>query len=396
MKKIVFITNLDVLGGTENNLVSIVTHPEFRSDFNCHIFSGTRPHPYFADRLAKAGVPTTQHNICLGTRAPGIMRNFIFNKYIKAVAPDIVVFWNHVAKSRQLEICKRLQIKTVFFERGTGWRNHDPVKIREFLSSVDVVISNSKAGEKMLELKWMHQGKCFVLPNAVRPEAMSRKNILRPKHVNRPLRLGVAARLVAYKGVASAVLAMQELMKKGIESSLDIVGDGPEASTLKDLCKKTGVQAHFQGAIQNMTSFYEHIDVLVCPSIREPFGTVVIEAQSMGCPVICSAVDGLPEIILHGKTGYAVEPVWRSEDYLEFVSNRQDMPELVFSPQANTLVSPKALAPKDIADAVLKVIQNPDRYRDMSRQAIEFALSSYNFDKYIIKLKDFLHQQSKL
>lgn len=395
MKKIVFITNLNVLGGTENNLVSIVTHPEFRSVFNCHIFSGTRPHPYFADRLTKAGVSITRHNTCLGVRAPGVTRNLIFSNHIKTVAPDFVVFWNHVAKSRQLEICKNNHAKTFFFERGTGWRSHDPQKVREFLSSVDIVLSNSYAGKKILELRWKHQGKCFVLPNAVRPEAAVPKGLIQEKHAGSPLRLGVAARLVAYKGAASAVLASRELEKKGVRSSLYIAGDGPEASSLKDLCKKLSVQAYFQGAVQDMTSFYNHIDVLICPSIREPFGTVVIEAQSMGCPVVCSAVDGLPEIVLHGKTGYVVEPAWSCEKYLEFVSNRQDMPEHVFSPGSDMLVSPRALAPEDIADAVIEVTRNPQKYQDMSRQAAEFALNNYNFEKYIMKLRDFLLQHGK-
>lgn len=52
-------------------------------------------------------------------------------------------------------------------------------------------------------------------------------------------------------------------------------------------------------------------DTLVIPSRYEGFGLTAIEAMSVGIPVIASNVGGLPEIVLHEKTGL----LFRSEDH---------------------------------------------------------------------------------
>ena len=44
------------------------------------------------------------------------------------------------------------------------------------------------------------------------------------------------------------------------------------------------------------------------PSRIEPFGLVALEAAQLGRPVVASAVDGLPEVVVHGETGLLVPP----------------------------------------------------------------------------------------
>ena len=45
------------------------------------------------------------------------------------------------------------------------------------------------------------------------------------------------------------------------------------------------------------------MDVLVVPSLQEPFGRVLLEAMAMGKPVIASRVGGMPEIVSDGESG---------------------------------------------------------------------------------------------
>ncbi|MCA9773040.1 MAG: glycosyltransferase family 4 protein [Myxococcales bacterium] len=50
------------------------------------------------------------------------------------------------------------------------------------------------------------------------------------------------------------------------------------------------------------------LDLLVMPSLREPFGRVLIEAMAAGTPAIGSRVDGVPEILDDGETGLMTPP----------------------------------------------------------------------------------------
>jgi len=50
------------------------------------------------------------------------------------------------------------------------------------------------------------------------------------------------------------------------------------------------------------------LDLFVLPSLREPFGIVIIEAQACGKPVVATSVGGIPEAMKDGETGILVKP----------------------------------------------------------------------------------------
>ena len=233
---------------------------------------------------------------------------------------------------------------------------------------------------------WGYQGECHVLHNALRPEIAKVEATPKSLPVNRPVRIGVAARLVAYKGVASVVLAMHELQKEGLEAELHVAGDGVEGDKLRTLARDLNVQAVFHGVRQDMTSFYKYIDILVVPSIREPIGTVAIEAQALGCPVLATAVDGLPEVIQHNLTGWVVKPSWDIRKYLGYTAQKKDIPSLVFYPHLDRLGQPLALDPRDIANLVLWVVKNKHCYSQLSENAINFVQENFKFNEYIDRI----------
>jgi glycogen synthase len=62
---------------------------------------------------------------------------------------------------------------------------------------------------------------------------------------------------------------------------------------------------------------YSHAAVFCCPSIYEPFGIINLEAMACEMPVVASAVGGIPEIVVHGETGYLVPLAQQAESPFE-------------------------------------------------------------------------------
>jgi glycosyltransferase involved in cell wall biosynthesis len=64
----------------------------------------------------------------------------------------------------------------------------------------------------------------------------------------------------------------------------------------------------FWGYRTDIPSILAQLDILVVPSLQEPFGKILIEGMAMKKPVIASSVGGIPEILVDGQTGILVPP----------------------------------------------------------------------------------------
>lgn len=157
------------------------------------------------------------------------------------------------------------------------------------------------------------KSKIEIIPNAVDTRLFSpgRKNLLGSKWaISRPVILFVG-RLVEDKGVKYLLRAFSEVVREIPDSKLVIVGKGPQEKELKKLQESLGLTCvFFLGAVETrfMPHIYAGCDVFVLPSVHEPFGNVVIEAMAAGRPVIGSYVGGMKDTIVHGVTGYHMQP----------------------------------------------------------------------------------------
>jgi N-acetyl-alpha-D-glucosaminyl L-malate synthase BshA len=110
------------------------------------------------------------------------------------------------------------------------------------------------------------------------------------------------------KRVSDVIRIFHEIHKK-VPSKLLLVGDGPDRSACELLVRELGIHEHvrFLGKQQELVPILSSSDLMLMPSQSESFGLAALEAMACGVPVISSSVGGLPELQVHGQTGYIAE-----------------------------------------------------------------------------------------
>jgi len=118
------------------------------------------------------------------------------------------------------------------------------------------------------------------------------------------------ARLRRVKGHRTALGAVAELGRRGVEVRLLLVGDGPDREALEGEVARLGIsgQVHFVGHCEDVAAVFGLADLVVIPSLADALPKVAIEALAAGVPVVASAVEGLRDVFTHGQDGLLVPP----------------------------------------------------------------------------------------
>jgi L-malate glycosyltransferase len=106
--------------------------------------------------------------------------------------------------------------------------------------------------------------------------------------------------------------AMEQVIKTHPNIYLTMAGQGSMTEALKNQARQLGIDDHvdFCGFVEHdqVYSFLSGHDILVMPSLQEAFGVAILEASAAGLPVIASDIGGVPEVLIHEKTGLLVPP----------------------------------------------------------------------------------------
>jgi len=94
-----------------------------------------------------------------------------------------------------------------------------------------------------------------------------------------------------------------------IPARLVMVGDGPDRAEAERLCRELGIcsDVRFLGKQTALQEILSASDLFLMPSQNESFGLSALEAMACGVPVLSTSVGGLPELNVHGQTGYISE-----------------------------------------------------------------------------------------
>lgn len=105
------------------------------------------------------------------------------------------------------------------------------------------------------------------------------------------------------------VLDIFDRVQQKVPAKLLLVGEGPDLPKIRCKIESLGLQdkVFFLGKQDQIAEVISMADVLLLPSEKESFGLVALEAMACGVPTIGSQAGGVPELVVHGSTGYLAE-----------------------------------------------------------------------------------------
>lgn len=168
--------------------------------------------------------------------------------------------------------------------------------------------------------------------------------------------LAIVANLHKHKDHAVMIRALPRIMDLFPSIQLLCIGeDRGQRRPLEHLAKDLEVDAHvhFIGHQDRIPELLRSVDLVIHPSLQEGFPNAVLEAMSCGKPVVASRVGGTVEAVVDGVTGILVEPG-----------------------DADAL-----------ADAVIKLLQDPERSRKMGLAGRERVLVLFSIDHAVAQLE---------
>lgn len=177
---------------------------------------------------------------------------------------------------------------------------------KSFLNQVDCVISISN----IVEQKWQAQiegvQNTYILGTGV-AYPVKIKQIPRTHKYN----IVFAGRLIERKGVLTLLEAFRRLSLQNQSIHLWILGDGPQKSDIMVRIRELGLekQTTLCGTVSNPADYFNFADISVFPSYeKDGLMGVVLEAMSVGSPVVTTIGSGSEDVITSGVNGYLVEP----------------------------------------------------------------------------------------
>lgn len=157
------------------------------------------------------------------------------------------------------------------------------------------------------------------------------------------------------KGMQYLIAALPKIIKEFPGIRLEIIGDGEYRRHLQNEVKKLKLKNYvkFTGFVPDPVKYLTRFDLYVQPSLSESFGLAMVQAMSVGLPVIATNTGGIPEVITEGKTGFLV----------------------------------KTKDPNALSDAILELLRHPSLAKKMGEMAQKDAKLRFDIKDMITELE---------
>jgi len=172
--------------------------------------------------------------------------------------------------------------------------------------------------------------------------------------------LGTVAAFAGHKDYPNLLNAFRLVKDKIANVKLCVVGDGQLKPEMEQLAQDLQVDDHviFTGFRENVGRYLKTFDIFVLASKKEGLGTSIIDALSVGLPVIATRTGGIIEVIENDVNGILVEP--KNSDLLA-----ETIIELIEDKEKRNRLSCEAIASAQNFSIENNVEKNISLYRDM-------------------------------
>ena len=156
-------------------------------------------------------------------------------------------------------------------------------------------------------------------------------------------------RLVEQKDPLTLLKAFQSVVKRMPDAGLIMVGNGHLRPQIDDFVRSNELESSVTvlNGTEDIRSHFREAWGFVLPSLFEGSPNVVLEAMACGLPIVSTRVDGVPELVTDGETGFLVEP--------------KD--------------------PDSLAQAMIKLLSNDETCREMGKKARETVMREFSMEK---------------
>ncbi len=218
-----------------------------------------------------------------------------------------------------------------------------------FVERASFLVANSRATvETLRRVYGVTAGpeRCAVVPHGIEPADEAQVRPFEPERPPRELVVLYVGRLEKRKGILDLFAAIPQVLRRVSHVRFVVAGADNSRNDGFQIRMGTDYPTHFRrrhSRLAGLVTFagqvsdarlyelYRSCDLFVAPSLYESFGLIYLEAMSFAKPVIGCRAGGIPEVVEHGVTGLLVEPE----------------------------------APKALAEAIVSLLTQPERLREM-------------------------------
>lgn len=238
-----------------------------------------------------------------------IVAKLLKKRFLLRVAGDYA--WEQFQQNQELRIKNRECITVDEFQnRKFDWMTEMRRKIERFVAKrAETVIVPSRYLSGIVERWGVSQEKIKVIYSAFDGAAThENEEQLRKKLNVSGTVIFSAGRLVPWKGFSVLIEIVSELKDDIPDVKLFIAGDGPEKETLQATSRKLQASAVFLGQLSRdeLVKYIKVAGMFILNTGYEGFSHQLLEAMSLGVPIITTNVGGNPELIEDQNTGFLV------------------------------------------------------------------------------------------